>query len=79
MGKPWSSVLMPCVPRRPEINTRSAVRLAPNNGNICISPSFLDISAITVLIVAASVIMQKVPIGRTRAIHRETHCGKSAL
>ena len=70
---------MPRVPRRPEIKTRSAVRFAPNSGSIYMSPSFFDISAIVVPIVVASVIMQNVPIGRTRAMQRDIHFGRSAL
>ena len=70
---------MPFVPSLPDINTRSAVRFAPNNGNIRMSPNFFAISAITVAVVAASVIMQNVPIGRTRAMLRAIHDGKSAL
>lgn len=72
-------MLIPLVPRRPEIRTRSAICFAPNNGNIRMSPSFFVISEITVAVVAASDIMQKVPIGRTRAIQRDIHLGRSAL
>lgn len=43
------------------------------------SPSFLAISAITVAVVAASVIIQNVPVGRTLDMHLDTHSPKSAL
>lgn len=70
---------MPFVPRRPEIKTRSAILFVPNSGRILMSPSFFAISATTSAVVAASVIMQNVPIGRTRAMQREIHAVKSAL
>lgn len=79
MGRPGCKTLMPWVPRRPDINTRSAVRFAPNNGNTLMSPNFFAICAMTIPIVDASVIMQNVPIGRTRAMQRDTHVFKSAL
>ena len=70
---------MPRVPSRPEIKTLSAVSCAPNSGNMFMSPSFFAIVAMTDAQVAASVIMQNVPIGRTRAMHRSIHVGRSAL
>ena len=71
---------MPWVPTRPLIKTRSAVDLPPNNGNMVMSPSFLAyIVDMTWALVAASVIMQNVPIGRVRAMQRDTHFTKSAL
>ena len=79
MGRPLCNTDMPLVPSFPDIRTRSAVLFAPKSGNIVMSPSFFDISAMTWAIVVASVIMQNVPIGRTRAIQRETHEHKSAL
>lgn len=72
-------MLIPFVPRRPLSNTRSAVFLEPKSGSICMSPSFCAISDTTVAVVAASVMMQNVPIGRTRDIQREIHNFKSAL
>ena len=70
---------MPLVPSRPDINTRSAVFFAPNSGRMFMSPSFFDIAEMALAVVAASVIMQNVPIGRTRAIQREIQFVKSAL
>lgn len=70
---------MPWVPRRPDIKTRSAVCFVPNNGRIVMSPSFFVISDMTAAVVDASVIIQNVPIGRTRDILFEIHGPKSAL
>lgn len=79
MGYAVCKTELPFVPNLPEINTRSAMFFAPNNGIMLMPPNFFDISDMTMAMVDASVIMQNVPIGRTREMHLETHVCRSAL
>ena len=79
MGRPLCRIVLPFVPNLPDIKTLSAMFFAPKSGIILMLPNFFDISDITVAVVDASVIIQNVPIGRTRDMHFAIHVFKSAL